>query len=182
MFIRSLEAKCAKFHTRDGPSKGRSRYKELHCQVPLPAAPWRGFQLLESVKAPGQKPRDNAFKGWETSGRNPLEGWCGQPEAGPPGDRSSDPPEAPCSQGFSGTHPLVNPGKESQLSVGRAWPGPTALGSLPSSSQLLCGVCCTATPRVLGSCFTPTTVRACHAHFRDRRGEVKGLALDEAHP
>ena len=67
MFIRSLQAKCAKFHTRDGPGKGRSHYKELHCQVPLPAAPWSSFQLLESVEAPGQKPRDNAFKDGDTS-------------------------------------------------------------------------------------------------------------------
>lgn len=69
VFIRSLEATCAKFHTRDRPGRGRSHYKETHCQVPPPTGSLERFQLLESREAPWQKPRDNAFRarGGETS-------------------------------------------------------------------------------------------------------------------
>lgn len=48
VFIRSLEATCAKFHTRDRPGRGRSHYKETHCQVPPPTGSLERFQLLES--------------------------------------------------------------------------------------------------------------------------------------
>ena len=131
MFIRSLQAKCAKFHTRDGPGKGRSHYKELHCQVPLPAAPWSSFQLLESVEAPGQKPRDNAFKDGDTSRKEAGEETQETPWKGVVASQRQEPrlPEAPCSHSFSGTHPFVRPGKESQLSVGHTCSGHTVVCS-----------------------------------------------------
>ena len=55
----------------------------------------------------------------------------------------------------------VTPARDTLLSV-----------LLPSSSQLFCDVCCTATHRVLGSRFTLRMV-ACRVHFRDeaQRGE-----------
>lgn len=48
VFIKSLEAKRAKFHTRDRPGRGRSHYKETHCQVPPPTGSLERFRLLES--------------------------------------------------------------------------------------------------------------------------------------
>lgn len=122
VFVRSLEAKCAKFHTRDRPGRGRSHYKEIHCQVPPPTSSLESFQLLESLEAPWQKPRDNAFRarGGETS-RNEAGEETQNPRKRmllPTRGRRGGFLRAPCSQCSSGIHPFVKPENDSQLRVG----------------------------------------------------------------
>lgn len=44
------------------PAKGRSHYKEIHCQVPPPTSSREQLSAFRELEAAGQKPRDSAFR------------------------------------------------------------------------------------------------------------------------
>lgn len=119
------------------PVKGRSHYKEIHCQVPPPTSSLEQFSALREFRGLGQKARANAFRAREGRPAGPRQ--QRQPrktlEAGAASLGFLD---SLCSHSFSGIHPCVKPEKGSQLTVGQTWSGHTVVCSfaqIPASSS-----------------------------------------------